>query len=1083
MVKENHCLPITNSKWRSYLSRAGELPLQPFQFSSEEVKGAVVIPSGSTLEDCVQRINDTTPETAAVVAPVPSLDEVCAGVMQTTGKIVESSAWVHGNMTMFRHPVTNAIIVAGPDYDKRKEFCDEFYKHNAVEDRRGNLASFANQGWGTIGSEIVRAKYVDLPMSEYPSEYKTILQQYPLGPYRARVTADKLPLSGDKSVDIRRCYSYLLQHMDMDWPVFGPMDFTRMSTEEERSVAGILPGEYYVNRVFTLGKGTIQLSRGWYPSTLIRYARQHDYLTAGDITFVLPASRRIPSNAFTQFCVDTEANYPQVSKEVINMFIGCTGSLYARETRCGFTTDANTAASTVGLIQVRGNVGKTNFCGGVYMVQETTKRMRSRGNVALFRAILGGSYGMLDKVIRIAGFGPEQILSFNTDCVKVRGVATVTGAAENKDSAAWGEYYVEEGEVNLWGRPLNELPMRAAYTPSRPCVSYFFELDASGQPAMGHADEADRLKALNNECDKPLVSVSWVDKLPTGIAFAGENVGALFMGPPGCGKTFLMADLYHALLGIGVDQDSVCVTAYTHAACANLRAKGLPAKVFNSLVWNPTTDKMDAEKLAPFKYLLLDEYTMLPPSEMRVLIDAACRHGFVVWAAGDHLQCCAPVDNPVAYHSNPNFLTMCGSRLYSMAYKEGTGRYDETLRAALEHFQVTSTVAAWQTQKPFEGLCYNNICFTNAKRGQLNKTCLTAWLATQPHGNVVNLKGQGSRVMSVCPGLPVMAYHSHILEHNILKTQRWKIENVDTEEKSIVISCEDRDEPVTLTHAQFLAVFDYCFAVTVHKIQGLTFHSDYVVHELNHRGMSFNVVYTALSRGTTLDHVHLEDVAHWDRVYERQLTDTCTTLDIDKLRPAQQDAILFTVTAINSSTNECVTGAGHALGTGDILHIDSLTEACSQLLCKNLGEDIVDVSSDDISIARRFKVAKHDLALAVFHEWFEHESKTTPTLLNLHAGLACEPTRAVRSKRKRDAETMITEEKEHVVAHPKKRKERFAVKEYPKSNYFRVAYESKHIPLQHRVRNFKYSNGNATSRDAALAKANAWSIDMKSLYC
>ena len=1091
MVKENHCLPITNAKWRSYLTRGGELPLQPFSFTRSEVKGAVVLPVDISVEGAAVEINNAPDGVTAIIAPMESLDEVCAEVMKTCGKVVEASSWTNGRLAMFRHPVSGIIVVAGPDYPKRKEFCDKFYEANAIEDTQGNVTEFVNQGWGSIGADVLRAKHLTLPNSEYPAEYKTILQQYPLGPYRARTTGDKATQEGDKSVDIRRCYSYLLQNAMVDWPVFGPMDYARVPLDAEREPAGIVSGEYYISRTFFLGAGTIKLSRGWYPAALALYARQHEYISATDLAYVLPASKRVPKDAFVGFCKDVEESYTDASKEILNLYVGCLGSLYSHETRCGFTTDVHTAACTVGMIQSRGNVARTTWCGDVYMVQETTRRMRGKGNVPLFRAILGGSYMMLDKIIRTAGFGPEHVLCFNTDCVKVRGVQDVAGAANSKEDAQWGDFYVEVGPVRLTGRPLDELPVRAAFAPNRAPVEYNFELGPDGEPALGHADEAARLQQVNAAAAdaakaSPCV-VNWLSTMPCGASFASSRAGALFMGPPGCGKTYLMANLYHALVSDGVDDDTVVVTAYTHAACANLRAKGLPARVFNSIVWNPTLSRMDGDRLSSAKFLLLDEYTMLPPSEMRVLLDASTKYGFTVWAAGDHMQCCAPVDNPVSYHTNPHFLAMCGSRLYAMAYKPDTGRYDESLRSALEHFQVTRTVSAWKTQLPFTELCYFNVCFTNAKRAQLNKACLATWLDKETHGVPLTISGPGRKSMVVCKGLTVMAYHGHILEHDILKTQRWKIEAIDIKDSKLMLSTTDRDEMVELGFAEFLSVFDYCFAVTTHKIQGLTIAEDYVVHECNHRGMSFNVLYTALSRGVTLAKVHLQDVDNWDRTYDEQRLDTPTSLALDSLKPTHEEAFIYAATIDAPGTihdDLCV--AGCALGSASKEQLAVIERDGSYAVQERLDCADLKLGSGTVRVRRSLFVQTPALLLPAFRAWFVREQLDYPDIVSIHVddtdargnGDTTETERG--RKRKRVAENTHAPDK--VTTATKERKDKFAVRQYPNSAYFSVRYESKRVNEEHRVKNFKYKAGDVDSEARARAKAEAWSAQMKALY-
>ncbi len=1086
MVKENHCLPITNAKWRSYLTRANEVPMEAFKFTDADAKTAVVYEEGLSDEEMASALNLHVDSTAVII-PTASLDDVCALVMKETGKIVCATSWAHGNLVMFRHPVNGALVVAGPDYKERKAFCSTFYDRHVTEDFKGGPSEFTNQSWGVIGAEVLRANHLLLPKSEYSPEYKSILTQYPMSAYRARVHKSSKTLPGDISLDIRRCYSYLLKTADTDFPVFGPMDYVRIVTDEDRDVRKA--GEYYVNRMFHLGGGTIQLSRGWYPAVLVRYALENLYIFREDITYFIPSTFSLPASSFATFCDEVETVYTDSSKKIINMFVGCLGSLYSRESRCGFTNDVQTAASTLSLIQTRGNVGRINCCGGVYMVQETTKKQKAKGSMPIYRAILGGSYMMLDKVIRFASIPPEKILAFNTDSIKLRDMPVVEGASPSKDESKWGEYYIEQGPVILHGRPLDELPLRSAYIQERPVIDHFFELDSTSEPATGHPDEVDvlnranELSALNG--GGTLNNCSWIDKLPTGASIATERKGALFLGPPGCGKTYLMAEVYHALLG-EVPEESIAVTAYTHAACANLRAKGLPARVFNSLVWNSKAESMDVTNLKDFRYLFIDEFTMLPPSEMRVLLDASFLYGFTVWAAGDNNQCCAPVTNPIAYHVNPNFLNMCGNRLYHMAYKPETGRYDETLKGALEYFLVSKTIGAWQAEPEFDGVCFTNICFTNAKRNMLNKSCLELWLTKYDHGPKVTIKSTG-RSMIVCTNLDVMAYHGHILEFDILKTQTWKITSIDQLENKITLEMEGRDDAVELSWAQFMNVFDYSFAVTVHKIQGLTYHSHYVIHEANHNGMSFNVLFTALSRGTTLSNVHIKDVNDWGREYASQKTDFLTQLKAEDLIPVKISVYIYSIPVSVNGSEAHDKAVGCATGDASNVQLDAINREAGFALQELLGTMDITTIRDGLEVVRRFTIPKAALLIPAYYNWLEALKRTEPDVIDIHYHAPeetgeeepLEPAKeGAGQKRKRDKSETTDE-----VTNKKKRKEKFAVKQYESSCYFSVRNESKAINKEDRIKNFKYKPGDGNSQAIALEAATKWSAAMKSKYC
>lgn len=1108
MVKDNHCLPITNKKWRQHLMRTGEVPMQPFSVTREALHDAAYYDETEPAI-LLEIITAVATEDAVLVLPVPALEELCAGAMLRSGKIVESAAWSGSGMTMFRHPGNGAVVVAGPGHEERRAFCEAYLERTGVAD-----FVFANQSWGALSSAICTSKYLALPPSVYTEEYRAILQEYPMGPYRMCGTRRAAEV-GDVSIDIRRCYTYLLRNMPVDWPIFGPMDHARVATADERLPVCMLPGEYYVARTFHLGDGTIQLSRGWYPTVLVKYAVETGVLAAADVPFVFPASKQLPKGAFQPFCDDVEALHPDASKDLLNMFVGCLGIQDSSEARCGSTTDLATAVATLATIQARGNQGRIHTDGTVYMLQETERTQRSKGGVPLYRAILAGSYVMLDGVIRKTGLTGADVLCYNTDSVKVRRAEPVVeGLAASKEEAEWGDAYIEVGPVHLNGRPMEDFPTRAAYVLGRAPVDHVFELGPDGEPAMGHEDEMEGIAAVNAAVAAAapeaavVVTTRWVETMPPVEEVAGGS--CLLMGPPGCGKTYTMVAVYQHLLAADAAVPGVVVSAYTHSACKNLRDKGLPARVFSALAWNSGVGRIDYTCLSGVTHFLLDEYTMLPPAEMRCLLEAQSKYGFALWAAGDHNQCCAPVDNPVAYHTNPHFLAACGNRVFHMAYKPDTGRYDAELQEAVEQFQSTCTLAAWRDRPARDAStpCYTNICFTNKKRATLNAALLDAWVADNGqglHDTPPRLTQVGRTVTSqaflVAPGLPVMVYYDHIMEHEIFKTQTWTVDLLDPDEKTITISTREpgvggaeTTREVVLEWAKFCAVFDYSFAITVHKCQGLTL-DEYVIHEA--ADMSFNVLYTAISRGRTLGAVHIDHsgVKDWNHEYEPQVTDRPMLLKLETLRPVLRPVFLYIADSDDDSQ-----AAGYEEGTGIPEELEAL---CAKLNSKWEGtEDQLYTSPAQVRVERVMEVRAgfdlgdlHRARLATLRtvRWVvdamgkrERAQAVDPVEEELEEEEEEEEEDSDSDDSSSEEATVTAKVTAHKPGGKRKRerKGKFLVRHQGKSKKpsYVVGCRSVTIEPRHRKKSFYYRRGSEEARAKAELAATQWSAEMKAYY-
>jgi hypothetical protein len=319
---------------------------------------------------------------------------------------------------------------------------------------------------------------------------------------------------------------------------------------------------------------------------------------------------------------------------------------------------------------------------------------------------------------------------------------------------------------------------------------------------------------------------------------------ALVIGMPGCGKS-------HELLQIvnGRPGENMLVTAFTHAATQNVRNRGIlyaNSSTFLSAIWNAEFSAQDYEILGKYHLVILEEYTMLPPNNMFMLMKAWKKFGFQVICFGDPDQCPAPIDDWVPYHKNPLFMEMCGHTVIEMQYKEGYSRYDKPLHSALLKFKETGKLTTWLNRSNPPPV-YKHIVYTNRMRSELNEECFNRWIK-EKKAEVIKIK-----TFNVCIGLPVMCYNGTDKSREIFKTQEWIIVNVNKEDEQIGLQRELKY--VDIPWDTFCELFDYSFAITAHKCQGITIKEDFIVHETNI--MTWEIAYTAISRGTALSKVHI----------------------------------------------------------------------------------------------------------------------------------------------------------------------------------------------------------------------------------
>jgi hypothetical protein len=104
----------------------------------------------------------------------------------------------------------------------------------------------------------------------------------------------------------------------------------------------------------------------------------------------------------------------------------------------------------------------------------------------------------------------------------------------------------------------------------------------------------------------------------------------------------------------------------------------------------------------------------------------------------------------------------------------------------------------------------------------------------------------------VAVGLEMMVYDDNDLVNKLYKTHRYIVK--DIKEKSIVVS--NGEITAELSYENFVKIFDYSYAYTIYKIQGITMDKPFNIWEAER--MSFNELYTSVSRAKRYDDVHID---------------------------------------------------------------------------------------------------------------------------------------------------------------------------------------------------------------------------------
>ena len=656
---------------------------------------------------------------------------------------------------------------------------------------------FINQSWGNIARTMYENLYGSIPSSGYSEDLKTIFQNYSIAPYRMCV--DK-HVSSYKSIDIRRCYTSVFMNNPEPWAVFSAFDSIEPVTI--KSVNDIKVGEYYIEPTWTN------------PFTKEVCKMETFNIGKGNITL----SRGFYPSVFVKYVLENK----YIKPEDITYGIEARGSLpadafkhFAERVVEEYPDESKYLLNML-----------TGCFGSLY------SRTEAAGVTNDLLTALGTMAQHKDQKPVLNCVGDLYILRMVKEQMKDYGDMPIYRSVIAQGIMALDKLtnVIVDSGTEVIGYNTDAIKIRGTYNKS------VVEAD----PAIGGYHKE---PVWFNGALKPLTGLS-MSELPIHDEYVYKPIvlnestdtpvdgSALVIGPGGCGKSYTIKQLYKP-------EDTVLCAS--NMACENLKKDKVMAKTFDSFLYDPATCKLNKKKFAEVTRLIVDEYTMVNTSIMAMIVSAQKQYKFPVLFFGDPSQCKAVCDDWVAYHKNKIFLEMVNGRIIHLTYK--FKRYDLPLYEKLAVFRKTGRI-----DMPAGNIVnsYHNICKTNKQRHKINKECFQRWLL-ETKAKSVKVKD-----FDVAAGLEVMAYDENDLDLGIYKTNRYIITNITDD----TVSIEGLGQKFTLSYEKFAKIFDYSFCVTMYKIQGAEYRDHYNIFEAHM--MSRNELYTAISRGISMDMIHID---------------------------------------------------------------------------------------------------------------------------------------------------------------------------------------------------------------------------------
>jgi hypothetical protein len=414
---------------------------------------------------------------------------------------------------------------------------------------------------------------------------------------------------------------------------------------------------------------------------------------------------------------------------------------------------------------------------------------------------------------------------------------------------------------------------------------------------------------------------------------AMKGISCLITGRPGSGKTEMAKTC--------MIPDKTIAFAWTNRAVDELRLR----EVENVHTFDSYFPELQGEKsirqLARYDMIIVDEFSMVPKKFFSVLLTVRRVYpNIIIHLYGDVNQCKPVEDRWIAYMKSPLIMQLVNSNLIILEYK--FTRYDVSLNDVLEAFLANSKLPESCATKRLT-YCEVNVCKLNTTRVQVNAGCLERFISDHPF-DVYELN-ETTWVI----GMPVIC-NDNSKEYNVYRSQIYKIKSIGVEETVLIGPDDEKIIPNSILQTSF----EVAFCVTVYKYQGSTIRENYNIWDVNK--MTHNELYTAMSRGISLDKVHFN---YTNKVYVH---------DVPETKCIKYQAEVKTRMA----------GKIYIVSNGDWVYVGStcqtLEERLKEHIAKPVNKEMAKLMMDEdvnISLCQEVPVINDADLLAVEDQWIK----------------------------------------------------------------------------------------------------------------
>lgn len=738
-----------------------------------------------------------------------NLRKVSRDIVGCTGASVCDYESRDGDIHSIIHPTSNTLIKFVENHSQLLDALQVLKNEFKVNNFDYNFQTFAS-----VGQQVALCLKALPPRQDYHDD--TSRQIIDSNYIKAFVFTnfEKIPEGHKVAFDLKNCYPTAIETNCDDYPIFSVCDSFFKADHEELSNGVVRPGQYLLDGHRIEKYGIVEEPQV-VSHNYLRYLLENSLIDVSTVLLFRKCSFSWDKDELKKMFRKIKELLPRSdksdmrAKSIMNNFIGTYGRKYSPYERVCTTTDKDMCSALYHLYNQPEKNVTVKICeeDDHYFVSVNKRVRNSRDQTGVHIHILSQAKINVLQVLAHRFAENSQLIGIKTDCLYIL------------DPREGGENNI--GDVVYTVEPVFK-PTK--FNAERQKVKHF---DTTG------------LNSLNKFQALPDVTFSG-DK----IKFNGKEVSAkkledlagrsfICNGGGGCQKTTLLKKLNKI--------NQATALAFTNKAVNNLK---------ESNKWTDSIEK--AQTLSSFffenghpagvDFLQIDEYSMVNLTHLECLYEYKRKNpDCVLQFFGDANQC-KPVQGDfsrfIDYANTRAFRELCGYQMITKQFVSGDSRYDVSLKEALDYLLKTGKLHKSLMNHPIVDDFDVNICKLNKTRDEINCFFVvdySDWFI----------------------GMPIISEENKKLdEKKISRSEFFKIASLDQEKKTLKVLGMDQELPFSF--------FRPAYCVTVYKYQGSTIHSPYNIRDVEQ--MDLNEIYTALSRATKLENIHLDFT---DKVFKR----------------------------------------------------------------------------------------------------------------------------------------------------------------------------------------------------------------------